>query len=77
MKKNLEGRRSKLQDIQNLSKLYELSDFSVIKKLGEGQFGQVYLVINNKNQKLYALKCVSKAETIKYKLEKHLIVKSI
>lgn len=32
-----------------------------IKKLGEGQFGHVYLVRAMDNPKLYALKAVSKA----------------
>lgn len=65
-----------MQDLKNVSKAFQLNDFSVIKKLGEGQFGQVFLVMNNKDLKKYALKCVSKSETLKYKLEKHLIVKN-
>ena len=34
LKKNIEGRRSRLQDLKNISKAFDLSDFSVIKKLG-------------------------------------------
>lgn len=47
--------------MKNLSKNFELKDFSVVKKLGEGQFGQVFLVVHNASKKLYALKCISKA----------------
>ena len=38
----------------------QLSDFSVIKKLGEGQFGTVFLVTDPSKTKFYALKCISK-----------------
>ena len=51
----------------------QLSDFGVIKKLGEGQFGTVFLVTDSTKSKFYALKCISKYETIKSKLEKHLL----
>jgi len=34
----------------------KLSDFRIQKKLGEGHFGSVYLVISNKTNKLYAMK---------------------
>lgn len=74
VKKAIQYRASLLLDLQNLSKQYEIKDFSVLKKLGEGQFGQVFLVVNNRTNKIYALKCVSKIETLKYKLERHLVV---
>ena len=38
-----------------------LNDFTYIKRLGEGQFGQVFLVKNVQyGDNLYALKCMSK-----------------
>lgn len=38
-----------------------INDFEVVKKLGEGQFGQVFLVKNKKAcGELYAVKCLSK-----------------
>jgi serine/threonine protein kinase len=74
VKKAIQYRASLLLDLQNLSKQYDIKDFSVLKKLGEGQFGQVFLVVNNRTNKIYALKCVSKIETLKYKLERHLVV---
>jgi serine/threonine protein kinase len=53
---------------------YDLKDFEVLKELGEGQFGTVYLVTNKDKKKFYALKCISKYETLKCKLENHLKV---
>lgn len=36
-------------------------DFEVVKKLGQGQFGQVFLVKHKKSSgQLYAIKCLSK-----------------
>ena len=43
--------------VANLS----IEDLVHIKKLGEGQFGHVYLVRAKDHPKLYALKAVSKA----------------
>ena len=38
-----------------------IDDFEVVKKLGEGQFGQVFLVKNvNTGGGLFAVKCLSK-----------------
>ncbi len=50
----------------------QLSDFVCIKKLGFGQFGSVFLVVSKKNKEVFALKCISKAQIIESKLEKHL-----
>lgn len=41
----------------------KLSDFKIIKKLGEGQFGLVFQVEDETNNK-YALKCIEKAKII-------------
>ena len=61
-------------DLKNESRSFSLKDFLVVKKLGEGQFGVVFLVVHSETKKPYALKCISKSDTIKYKLEKHVIV---
>ena len=37
-----------------------LADFDVIKELGQGSFGVVYLVKRKSNDKTFALKCVDK-----------------
>lgn len=39
----------------------KLEQMISIKKLGQGQFGNVYLVKNLGDNKFYALKCISKA----------------
>lgn len=45
----------------------------MLDKLGEGQFGTVFLVTDPSQKKKFALKCISKEQTIKNKLEKHVI----
>ena len=44
----------------------KLDNFIVLKKLGNGQFGSVYLVkdVKSKDGKKYALKCISKAMVV-------------
>ena len=49
----------------------------MLTKLGEGQFGTVFLVTDPSKTNLYALKCISKKETVRNKLEKHLINEKI
>lgn len=51
-----------------------LDDLIFIKKLGEGQFGHVFLVKGRATNKLYALKAVSKAQISEQNLEKHTLV---
>lgn len=51
----------------------QLRDFQYVNKLGEGQFGTVYLVTDPKKERLFALKCISKASVINNKLEKYVI----
>ncbi|KAM3131653.1 hypothetical protein pb186bvf_016184 [Paramecium bursaria] len=60
-------RDSQKKDYSNL----KLEDFVSLKKLGQGQFGNVYLV-RNKDQSFYALKCISKQQIVEQHLEKHL-----
>ena len=38
-----------------------IKDFRIIKSIGEGAFGEVYLVKNFFSEKLYALKCIDKS----------------
>lgn len=52
----------------------KLQDLLFIKKLGEGQFGHVYLVKTKTSDNLYALKAVSKEQIVKQNLEKHTLV---
>ncbi|KAM3137532.1 hypothetical protein pb186bvf_010322 [Paramecium bursaria] len=55
----------------------KLDQMISIRKLGQGQFGNVYLVQNKTDKKLYALKCISKAQIIEQNLEKHLAQEKI
>jgi serine/threonine protein kinase len=39
---------------------YALEDFKIRKVIDKGSFGKVYLVVNRKNGKLYAMKRINK-----------------
>jgi cGMP-dependent protein kinase len=39
-----------------------------LKKLGEGQFGKVYLVKDRDTKATYAIKCIPKHQVIKNKM---------
>ena len=51
-----------------------LSELKIVKKMGQGQFGQVYLVTIDNRSSYYALKCISKSQILELRLEKHLKV---
>ena len=42
-------------------KKMNIKDFKIVKSIGEGAFGEVYLVRNFFNNKEYALKCIEKS----------------
>ena len=44
-----------------MDKAKKLESYTLVGKLGEGQFGKVYRAINEKDGKVYAVKCVPKA----------------
>jgi cGMP-dependent protein kinase len=73
MKKIIEKHNDVRNEQKSFAEKIQLGDFQVLKKLGEGQFGTVFLVTDPSKSKFYALKCISKYETIKCKLEKHLL----
>ncbi len=73
LKKTLATLESKAAAQKETYANMSLQDFEVIKKLGEGQFGTVYLVTTKDRSKFFALKCISKYETLKSKLEKYLL----
>jgi cGMP-dependent protein kinase len=51
----------------------KLQDLIHIKKLGEGQFGEVFLCYSKKTNTYYALKCISREKIAKFNLERHTI----
>jgi serine/threonine protein kinase len=52
----------------------DFSRLMVISQLGEGQFGQVFLVQHEITKALYALKCIQKQQVKEMKIEKHITV---
>jgi len=52
-----------------------LEDLIFIKNFGDGLFGPIYLVKNDETNKLFVLKCISKAVVCEKNLEKHVIVR--
>lgn len=52
-------KNNKTNMIEN-SKNIKISDILVSKKLGEGQFGNVFLVTDKNKDNFYALKAISK-----------------
>jgi len=41
-----------------------LENFICLRKLGNGQFGNVYLIKEKNKSQLYAMKCISKASVV-------------
>ena len=39
---------------------FSFEDYQIVKKIGQGTFGKVYLVKNSKNDKMYAMKAIRK-----------------
>jgi serine/threonine protein kinase len=58
-------------DSQVTKKKSQLSDYKIIKSIGEGAFGEVYLVKHIVTEKTYALKCIDKNFLAKHKKEHH------
>lgn len=74
--KNLQSHELKMKDddrssIKRKFENMKLSDLLFIKKLGEGQFGHVFLVKHKTENELYALKGISKHQIAEQKLERH------
>jgi cGMP-dependent protein kinase len=62
------------KDFRNTVENLVLSDLIYIKKLGEGQFGHVFLVKGKTTNEFYALKAISKSQIVEQSLEKHTMV---
>ena len=59
--------------IDKKEKLMSLSDFDILKLIGEGSFAKVYLVRNKFNKKIYSMKKLNKPFIKKNKQEKYTI----
>jgi len=64
---------NKLQE-KKIVDSWDIKNFLYIEKLGDGQFGNVYLVKELTTNKICALKCVSIIQIIEEKVEDHIIV---
>ncbi|CAD8072813.1 unnamed protein product [Paramecium primaurelia] len=75
LKKNENSHEKKIKQLGERADASHISveDLIYIKKLGEGQFGMVYLVKHKSINKVFALKSVSKASIIEQNLEKHIL----
>jgi serine/threonine protein kinase len=58
-------------DSQSAKKRKALTDYKIIKAVGEGAFGEVYLVKHNTTNKTFALKSIDKNFLSKQKKEHH------
>lgn len=56
---------------QKTPKKTSLEDFKMLRSIGEGAFGEVYLAKNYFDNKLYALKCIDKIFLAKQQKEHH------
>ena len=62
--------RIELQDARSTP----LSDLVIVKTLGSGMFGNVFLVVSKTTNKLYALKAVSRKKIDAYQIEENILL---
>ena len=67
--RNLLIKRIELQD-----DAISLQNLSVVKVLGKGMFGNVFLVVDKHKRRLYALKTVSRKKIDRYEIQENLIL---
>lgn len=60
-------RTSRVYEMRELTKSYQLNHFSARKVLGSGAYGKVLLVTHEKENLHFALKCISKRPLVKHK----------
>ena len=60
--------KSKKSSLHHVCKDLALKDYLVLRKLGEGQFGNVLLVTEPSRKNFFAIKAISKEEILKDKL---------
>lgn len=67
------GKINSLDSLCHIPEKLRKGDFTLIKPLGKGAFGKVYLVRCKINNKKYALKCIKKDKVISSRLTEHVI----
>lgn len=70
------------EDMNMLEKKMQISDFHVVRKLREGNFGKVYACYNQRTEKLYAIKVldrqyVEKSQIIQYIMNEEEILRTV
>ncbi|OMJ88882.1 hypothetical protein SteCoe_2545 [Stentor coeruleus] len=63
-----------IQRIELQDDAISLRDLTVVKVLGKGMFGNVFLVVDRQKQRLYALKTVSRKKIERYEIQENLIL---
>ena len=56
----MELQKNNKSNLIEISKSIKIDEMLVVKKLGEGQFGNVFLVTDKNKEHFYALKSISK-----------------
>ena len=59
------------QTQQSTNKKDSFNDYKVIKSIGQGAFGEVYLAKDRLNSQIYAIKSIAKSFLIKQKKDHH------
>ena len=62
------GRESECENLLRPNKKISLNDFELVKVIGRGSFGKVYLVRRNGTENFYAMKKLAKAVVAKRNL---------
>ena len=60
-------RTSKVYEMRDLTRNYQMNNFNARKVLGSGAYGKVLLVTHEKENLHFALKCISKKPLTKQK----------
>ncbi|KAJ3387354.1 hypothetical protein HDU92_001988 [Lobulomyces angularis] len=63
--------KSDFTPCKNSSKVYELKDFKLIKTIGTGTFGRVYLTKFHHNSEYFAMKILKKGDVVRLKQVEH------
>jgi serine/threonine protein kinase len=57
--------------VEKSSKQRSINDYQLIRSIGEGAFGKVYLAVEKETKLSYAIKTLDKTHILKYNKTKH------